>query len=62
MKTDKTEESVNYMYIEPNSHFYTELEQIKHSLELGLPRERVIIGLENSIKMGYQINQELDCE
>ena len=54
--------SANYMYIEPNSHFFGDLEQIKHSLELGVSREHIIIGLDNTIKRGYNLTQELDCE
>ena len=57
-----SEVSANYMHVEPNSHFYTELEHIKHSLELGIDREDIIIGLKNTIERGYKITQELDCE
>jgi hypothetical protein len=59
---ENVKESANYMYIEPNSHFFGDLEQIKHSLELGVSREHIIIGLENTMKKGYNLTQELDCE
>lgn len=50
--------AANYMHVEPNSHFYTEFEHIKHSLELGLSREYIITGLENTINNGYKITKE----
>lgn len=57
-----SEVSNNFVHTEPNSHFYTELEHIKNSLKLGVERDHILIGLENTIKMGYKITQELDCE
>lgn len=54
--------STGYMHIEPDSHFYTDLAQIEESLRLGLSQEHMLIGIRNSIKMGYSITLELDCE
>lgn len=62
METNKEKTQTNYMHIEPNSHFYTELEHIKTSLEQGVSREHMIVGLDNTIEKGYKITQELDCE
>ena len=57
-----SEVSTNYMHIEPDSHFYTDFSQIEESLRLGVSRDHMLIGVRNSIKMGYTITQELDCE
>lgn len=57
-----SELSTNYMHTEPNSHFYSDLEHIKNSLKLGVSREHIIFGLDNTIEKGYKITQELDCE
>lgn len=44
----------NFMQIEPNSQFYTELDQILRSLQSGAyDREYMIIGLQNTIDRGF---------
>ena len=59
---ESTEEATNFVHIEPDSHFYTDFAQIEESLRLGVSHEHMLIGIRNSIKMGYYITQELDCE
>lgn len=48
----------NYHHVVPDSQFYTDLEQIITSLKSGVyDREYMIIGLQNSIKNGYNLRK-----
>jgi hypothetical protein len=51
-------ENVNYIYVEPNSHFWTDLSQILNSIQLNpeeLTPDYLRIGLANSKKNGYEL-------
>lgn len=48
---------MNYVYTEPNSHFFTDLSQILESCKYKRDYEELIIGLENSIKQDYKMTQ-----
>lgn len=56
--------SVNYMYVIPNSHYWTDLNQIINMIAFkqNLTKEYLLIGLNNSVNKGYEIDQvnELD--
>jgi len=46
----------NYVYVVPNSHFWTDLNQLTNALEIDPPsKEYILIGLDNTIKNGYDI-------
>jgi hypothetical protein len=52
--------SVNYMHVEPNSHFYTDLNQLINTIEFGwlnpeIGKEQILIGLNNTLKNGYTL-------
>jgi uncharacterized protein YgfB (UPF0149 family) len=52
--------SANYMHVVPNSHFWTDLNQIITSFDLCpqvLTKEYLLIGLNNSIKNGYKLKK-----
>jgi len=55
-----TSVGANYIHIVPNSHFWTNLTQLTDSIEFGwlnkeIGKEFILIGLENTIKNGYNI-------
>lgn len=53
-------ESVNYMQVVPDSHFWTDLNQILNSIQLNpeeLTPDYLKIGLANSKKNGYELKQ-----
>ena len=50
----------NYIHVEPNSHFWTDLQQLIDSIEFGwlderIGKEFILIGLHNTIKNGYKL-------
>lgn len=48
----------NFVHGEPNSQFYTDLNQIENSLQFGgvvINNDHILIGIKNTIKMGYRI-------
>jgi len=52
-------QSTNYSSIVSNSHFWTDLNQLINMLDVGYKptQEELIIGLNNSIKYGYELKQ-----
>lgn len=52
-------DATNFVHVEPDSHFYTDfqqiLETIRHAQWLDDAVEQIRIGVENSIKQGYAI-------
>ena len=53
-----TNTNTNYMDIIPNSQSFDKLEQIIMNLEYGLmTSEEIIVGIQNSINMGYQMKK-----
>jgi hypothetical protein len=54
MKKTKT----NYMHIVPNSHFWTDLNQLLEHLKYQeITKEYLKIGLENTLKQGYNLKE-----
>lgn len=58
---------VNYMHVEPNSHFWTDLTQLTNSIEFGwlnpeIGKEFILIGLDNTIKNGYKLKILMDFD
>jgi hypothetical protein len=50
----------NYMRVVPNSHFWTDLQQLIDSINFGwlnqeIGKEYILIGLQNTIKNGYKL-------
>lgn len=54
-------QSTNYSAIVSNCHFWTDLNQLIHMLDVGYKptQEELIIGLKNSLKYGYELNQSI---
>jgi len=53
---NKATTHVNFLHVEPNSQFYTDLKQIETSLQFSpVDREYILVGIQNSIKQGYRI-------
>ena len=51
-------EDVKYSRVVPNSHFWTELEQLLTFMELqDVSRDYLLSGLENTIENGYKLTQ-----
>lgn len=51
-----TTSNANFVHVVPNSQFYTDLNQIKTTIESGvIDVNHILVGIKNSIKMGYKI-------
>lgn len=52
-----TVETVNFMHIEPDSHYFTDINQILECLKYpsAFDRSHLITGLENTLNRGYNI-------
>lgn len=62
-KYSKINTSANWFHVEPNSHFWTDLNQIIVSLEVNPPdKEYILIGLNNCIKNGYKLKRQNKSE
>lgn len=48
-------ESINFYQIEPDSQFFTKIDQIIEYLKYPYEKENLIMALENTKKMGYKI-------
>jgi len=55
IKKAKTVPSTNFVHVEPNSQHYTDLQQILTSLQYDMDRQHMIVGIENTIKIGYKL-------
>jgi hypothetical protein len=53
--TDNESIGTWFYQVIPNSHYFTELGQILLCIKMNMDQEYIIIGLQNSIKMGYDI-------
>jgi len=45
----------NFVHVQPDSQYYTDLQQILTSLRYDMDRQHMIVGIENTIKMGYKL-------
>lgn len=55
---DKPVEIYNYHQVVPDSHFYTTLGQIIRALDRKEDLDYIKIGIENTIKQGYYMNEK----
>lgn len=55
--------STNYVQVEPNSHFWTDLNQIVMAFDVNpIDKEYLLIGLNNTIKNGYKLKPKKDID
>lgn len=47
--------NTNFVHVQENSQFYTDLKQIETSLTHNVDRDHILIGIQNTIKMGYKL-------
>jgi hypothetical protein len=46
---------LNFVHVQPNSQFYTDLKQIETSLMHNMDRDHILVGIQNTIKMGFKL-------
>lgn len=53
------EQNINYSHIEPDSHIFTDIDQILETLKYpgSFDRNYLIVGLENTRAQGYNLNR-----